>query len=262
MSRPTSKAFTALLQDAVHEPGILSQAYRQFHTYSLGNQLLAMVQCHARELEPGPMATYPRWKELGRYVRKGEKALTLCMPITIKRQAEATDDHAEDGVYTRFVYKSCWFVISQTEGEPLPDPETPDWDAARALDALDVQEIPFDHVDGNCLGLARDRLIAINPINPLPHKTRFHELAHVLLGHTAEGLQADDETTPRTLRECEAEAVALVCCAALELPGVDECRGYIQHWWGQGHEIPEPSARRILKVADQILKAGTTRGGC
>ena len=54
--------------------------------------------------------------------------------------------------------------------------------------------------------------------------------------------------------------MALLCCAALELPGIDECRGYIQHWWGQGHEIPEPSARRILKAADQILKAGTVEG--
>ena len=171
---------------------------------------------------------------------------------------QASDESSD--TMTWFVYKSRWFVLSQTEGEPLPEPEIPDWDAARALEALSVQEIPFDYVDGNCLGFARDRLIAINPINPLPHKTRFHELAHVLLGHTAEGRQADSETTPRTLRECEAEAVALLCCAVLELPGIDEARGYIQHWWGQGHEIPEPSAQRILKVADQILKAGTNQG--
>ena len=121
-----------------------------------------------------------------------------------------------------------------------------------------MQEVPFDHSDGNCLGFARDHSISLNPINPLPHKTRFHELAHVLLGHTVGGLQADSDVTPRTLRECEAEAVALLCCAALELPGIDEARGYIQHWWGQGHEIPERSAQRILKTADQILKAGVS----
>ena len=259
MSRPSPKAFAALLQDAVNEPGILSQAYQQFHTYSLGNQLLAWAQCADRGLQPGPMATYPRWKALGRQVKKGEKAITLCMPITVKRKrAEILPDVDEaSDVSTWFVYKARWFVLSQTEGEPLPEAETPDWDAAQAMRSLGIDEIPFDHVDGNCLGFARERVIAVNPVNPLPHKTRFHELAHVLLGHTAEGLQADSETTPRTLRECEAEAVALLCCAALELAGVDEARGYIQHWWGQGHEIPEPSARRILKVADQILKAGT-----
>ena len=260
MSRPTPKGFADLLQSVVHEPGTLSQAYRQFHSYSLGNQLLAMFQCHEREIPPGPMATFPRWKELGRYVRKGEKAITLCMPITVKRKgsADAGDtDPDEPEAYTRFVYKPRWFVLSQTEGDPLPEPEIPTWDRDTALEALDVNEIAFEHTDGNCLGFARERSIAINPVNPLPHKTRFHELAHVLLGHTSDGDQADSEITPRTLRECEAESVALLCCAALDLPGVAECRGYVQHWWGQGHEIPERSAQRILKTADQILKAGT-----
>jgi hypothetical protein len=125
------------------------------------------------------------------------------------------------------------------------------------LAALNVEEIAFDLLDGNCLGYARERSIAINPVNPMLHKTRFHELAHVLLGHTTESTQADSELTPRNLRECEAEAVALLCCAALALPGVECCRGYIQNWWGAGREIPERSAQRILKVADQILKAGT-----
>jgi hypothetical protein len=132
----------------------------------------------------------------------------------------------------------------------------PAWDKDRALSALQISEIPFDHLDGNCLGFARERSIAINPVNPMPHKTRFHELAHVLLGHTSEGSQADSELTPRSLKECEAESVALLCCAALDLPGVECCRGYIQGWWGQGNPIPERSAQRILKVADQILKAG------
>ena len=256
MTRPTPKAFADLLQSAVREPGILSRAYSQFHTYSLGNQLLVMTQCHQRGIEPGPMATYPRWKELSRHVRKGEKALTLCMPITVKRKAETLDDEVDAAVLTRFVYKSRWFVLSQTEGEPLPEQPIPAWDRARALDALHIEEIPFTHTDGNCLGYARERSIAISPVNPLPHKTRFHELAHVLLGHTAEGMQADTEITPRNQRECEAEAVALLCCAALELPGIAECRAYIQSWWGEGQEIPERSAQRVLKVADQILKAG------
>lgn len=82
----------------------------------------------------------------------------------------------------------------------------------------------------------------------------------MLLGHTAEGLQADGEMTPLNLRECEAEAVALLCCAALDLPGVEQSRGYIQHWWGSGHSIPERSAQRVLKAADQILRVGRDAG--
>ncbi len=41
MASPTREVFSELLQKAVHEPGIISQAYRQFHQYSIGNQILA-----------------------------------------------------------------------------------------------------------------------------------------------------------------------------------------------------------------------------
>ena len=261
MQRTDNPTFAGLLRSAVDEPGTLSSAYQQFHSYSLGNQLLAMFQCHARGLKPGPMATFPRWKELGRCVRRGEKALTLCMPITLKRRQDTNDADtdgadSEGATFTRFVYRSRWFVLNQTEGEALPEPSIPEWDAARALAALNINEVEFDAVDGNVMGYARERSIALNPLNPLPHKTRFHELAHVLLGHTAEGQQSDGEVTPRNLRECEAEAVALLCCAALGLPGLDDARGYLQHWWGQGNAIPERSAQHVLKVADAILKAG------
>ena len=92
----TNPTFAGLLRTAVEEPGTLSSAYRQFHSYSLGNQLLAMFQCQDRGLPPGPLATFPKWKELGRHVRKGEKALTLCMPVAVKRrQPEADADSAD-----------------------------------------------------------------------------------------------------------------------------------------------------------------------
>jgi len=252
------RTFADLLQSAVTEPGILSSAYRAFHSYSLGNQLLAWAQCIERGIQPGPIATFQRWKDLGRYVRKGEKALTLCRPVTVKRTMTADDGTEETTAATWFVFKNQWFVLAQTHGQPLPEPEIPTWDKDRALATLGVTEVPFDSTNGNVMGFARFREIAISPLNPLPHKTRFHELAHVLLGHCVEGVQADAEVTPRNVRECEAEAVALLCCAALALPGVEHCRGYIQSWWGAGNPIPERSAQRILKAADQILKAGTT----
>ena len=63
MTTPSTRTvFAELLQKAVTEPGTISQAYRQFHSYSLGNQLLALGQCLDRGLPPGPMATYPKWK--------------------------------------------------------------------------------------------------------------------------------------------------------------------------------------------------------
>ncbi len=254
----SSTTFADLLERAANEPGIVSAAYRQFHNYSLGNQLLAWGQCCARGLQPGPIATFAKWKELGRNVRKGEKAITLCQPVTVKRPADADD---EPGVFTRFIHKPHWFVLAQTDGAEIQPVPIPTWDVARALSALNVVEVCFDATNGNVLGFARERSIAINPVNPMPHKTRFHELAHVLLGHTSEGPLNDGDVTPRDLRECEAEAVALLCLAALDLPGIEQCRGYVQHWWGHGNPIPERSAQRILKVADQILRAGRGDAG-
>jgi antirestriction protein ArdC len=250
--------FADLLASAVTEPGIIAGAYRAFHNYSLGNQLLAWSQCAARHIQPGPIATFIGWKEKGRHVKKGERALTLCRPVTMKRTM--TDDIAGDDVQTVTfcVHKASWFVLAQTAGADVPPLPTPAWDRATAFHSLHVTEVPFDALDGNVMGFARGRLIAVSPLNPLPHKTTVHELAHVLLGHTVEGDQHDGELTPRNLRECEAEAVALLCCAALDLPGVEYSRGYIQNWWGLGNPIPERAAQRILKAANQILRAGTT----
>ncbi len=138
---------------------------------------------------------------------------------------------------------------------------TSEWDAKRAFAALGIDMIPFDSTDGNCQGFARKQQIAINPVAQLPHKTLFHELAHVVIGHTTEADFADTEKTRRNLREVEAEAVALLCCESLGLEGADYCRGYVQNWLYQGvgfdpNAIPEKSAQKILRAADQILRAG------
>jgi len=62
-------------------------------------------------------------------------------------------------------------------------------------------------------------------------------------------------------REVEAEAVALLCCEVLGIEGSAFCRGYIQNWLrpavnGNGEAIPEKSAQKIFRAADQILRAG------
>ena len=105
--------------------------------------------------------------------------------------------------------------------------------------------------------LRETREIAINPLAALPHKTTFHEMAHVVLGHTTSETLVDGELTPHHLREVEAESVALICCETLGLPGAEFCRGYIQHWLKTEKEIPNHNAARIFTAATSILKAGT-----
>src|SRR5262245_38829112 len=256
--------WSALLIEAVNKPGMIMQAYSAFHHYSVGNQILALVQCQLRGLEPGPINTFPGWQALGRTVKRGERALILCMPITRKvRNEEPQETESENGerTYTSFMHKARWFVISQTFGDEFTPPRLPEWEAERALAALEIERIAFADTDGNCQGYARKRQIAINPVAQLPTKTLFHEAAHVVLGHTSEADFTDTERTPKNLREIEAEAVALLCCEALNLEGAEFCRGYIQNWLSpaigdNGDGIPEKSAQKIFRAADQILRAG------
>jgi len=52
-------------------------------------------------------------------------------------------------------------------------------------------------------------------------KSLFHELGHVMLGDTDKSDLSDAERTPRDIREMEAEAVSLLCCESLGLPGAE-----------------------------------------
>lgn len=249
-----------LLREAVEKPGRMLAAYTAFHNYSFGNAMLALEQCVRRNLQPGPLNTYRGWLERKRHVRKGEIGITLCMPLSFKRTAHA-DETKEESVepQTRYAFRfrAYWFVLTQTEGEETYVAPVPGFDLGTALRALHITRTAFDEINGNIQGFARQREIAVNPLAALPHKTTFHEVAHVVLGHTTSAKLVDDELTPRHLCEVEAESVALICCETLGLDGAEFCRGYIQHWLKTEKEIPNHNAARIFTAATSILKAGT-----
>jgi hypothetical protein len=182
------------------------------------------------------------------------------MPIQIKakdwdqkREEAGLESEAgtgsQNGLRTIFVYKRNWFVLSQTDGEPYQAEPIPGWDKATALAALNIREETFTMLNGNAQGYATGAAtVAISPVAAMPEKTLFHEIAHVILGHHSdEGLNS--------LKEVEAECVALICCEVLGLPGPEFSRAYVQHWL-RGDSIPEKSAQRIFQAADRILKAG------
>ncbi len=256
-----------LLRDAVEKPGRVLEAYTAFHNYSFGNALLALEQCVRRGLQPGPLNTYRGWLERNRQVRKGEKAITLCMPMPFKRatQADSVNEEATESETSQtryaFRFRAFWFVLAQTEGEEAFVPPIPGFDIDSALRVLNVTRTPFDEMNGNIQGFASGREIAVSPVAALPHKTTFHELAHIVLGHTTTEKLVDGEQTARHIREVEAESVALICCETLGLDGAEFCRGYIQHWLKTEKEIPNHSAARIFAAATSILKAGAPAAG-
>lgn len=260
-----------LLEEAVNNPGLLTEAFGKMYGYSIGNQMLALWQCSVMGIEPGPLATYKRWQELGRQVSKGAQGIYLWQPVTKKgtrtviERDPITDEEEEvekPYAYKKFYLWKKWFVLSQTTGEEYELPETGEWSVARALEILDIDQVPFTNTDGTCLGTARmtdggQKEIMVNPMADDHLRVAIHEIAHHEVGHTAEISEfIDNDRTPRNLREVEAEAVALIVCESLGLEGSVYSRGYIQHWWGEGNEVPEASAQKIFSVANNILRTG------
>ena len=260
MPEKQHSTWVELLRDAVEKPGRMLAAYTAFHNYSFGNALLALEQCVRRDLQPGPLNTYRGWLEKKRQVLKGERGITLCMPMPFKKAAQ-TDSTEEETTnhqtHYAFRFRAYWFVLAQTEGEEVNVAPIPDFDMDTALRTLSITRTPFDELNGNIQGFARQRTIAVNPLAGLPLKTTFHELAHIVLGHTTSETLVDAETTAMHIREVEAESVALICCETLGIEGAEFCRGYIQHWLKTEKEIPNHSAARIFAAATSILKAGT-----
>lgn len=241
--------YSQLLSEAVSKPGILSACYSRFYTYSLGNQIWLWSQILGRNEELAPVNTYKRWLTLGRQVKKGEKSLAIAMPVTIK-------DRGTDETFTTFMLKSCLFTLNQTEGEDyVQEAKSPEWDVELALDVLKIEQVPFAELDGNMQGYARGKSFALNPIAAFPHKTRFHELAHIVLGHTKDTDFSDGAILTRDVREVEAESTAYILCNVLGLPGLEESRGYIQNWLADG-QLQDKTAQRIFSAANKILKAG------
>ena len=107
-----------LLREAVEKPGRMLEAYTAFHNYSFGNALLALEQCTRRNLQPGPLNTYNGWLERKRQVCKGEKGITLCMPMPFKKTAETDavqDETAAPKTCYAFRFRAYWFVLAQTD---------------------------------------------------------------------------------------------------------------------------------------------------
>ena len=95
----------------------------KFHNYSIGNQILIMIQ----RRDASHVAGFNTWKDLGRWVKRGEKGIAILAPMMPpkpkKEELEAEEEEIQLApVYFKVVHI---FDISQTEGKPLPEFDVP-----------------------------------------------------------------------------------------------------------------------------------------
>jgi hypothetical protein len=181
-----------IIETALTAPSNVGTTYNRFYEYSFLNQMYLLMQgVHE------PVATWARWKAIGRHIVKGAEGKYIIRPIHAKTDVPKAQEESEENdeaikaVPTLIGFKpvKCIFALSDTGGKEPPPVTLPEWDFDTALQQLGIRLVPFDALSGNLQGYSHNRDIAINPIAVNPAKTRFHEIGHVVLGHTApEGL--------------------------------------------------------------------------
>src|SRR6059058_3331564 len=70
--------------------------------YSLRNQLLIAIDCHHRGITPTYVAGFRAFLALNRCFRKGEKAIRILAPVTVK-QRDANGEETGEKVFFRMV---------------------------------------------------------------------------------------------------------------------------------------------------------------
>lgn len=237
----------------------------RFHQYSFGNCILIAIQ----KPDAKHVAGFGRWKDLGRFVKKGEKGIAILAPLVGKRKKDGAessrlpDEPKDSGDATsgkvlygfRVVHV---FDVSQTEGQELPEFASLGGDPGDRFSKLEeiikgfgiaieyADQLPYD-----ANGMSEGGKITINATRPKAQmfSTMVHELAHELL-HWGDRRGS----TTKTVRETEAEAVAFVVCKSTGLEVSSRASDYIQLWSGD-EKVLLQSLEHIRNVASKILSA-------
>jgi antirestriction protein ArdC len=220
-----------------------------FHRYSFGNwQLIAYQRPDATQV-----AGFKSWQALGRQVRKGERAIRILAPMSVKERDEQGNETDERLTFFRAVPV---FDISQTDGDPLPEaprePITGDSHAgyverleqyARSL-GYTVEREALESAGGYC-DHKRQRIVVSNNVDSANAHVRVlvHELAHALgVGYAEYG---------REVAEVIVETATVIVCGSVGLDTSGESIPYIAGW---GEQDLDAIRRHAAKV-DEIARA-------
>jgi hypothetical protein len=243
--------------EAGHSEGLTAylKAMSRFHNYSLGN----ILEIARQSPDATHVAGFWKWKELGRFVKKGEKGIRILAPIIgvrRKKDEEAEKDITKQNKAVLVGFRSTYvFDVAQTEGPELPELRQISGDAGENRDRLigfiehQGIELVFSERIAPALGMSYGGRIAILPGQSKAEEfsTLVHELAHEML-HKAERRTA----TTKVVRETEAEAIAYVIGTAVGLETGTASADYIQLYHGNASLLAE-SLEVIQQTSAVIL---------
>jgi antirestriction protein ArdC len=188
-------------------------AMSRFHRYSFGNVLSIARQ------RPGAtrVAGFHAWRQLGRNVKKGERGIRILAPIITKRRQKDQRDNDTPSRPMLAGFRNAYvFDVSQTDGEELPTIREIGGDVGenreRLFTFVEQQgiELSFSESIAPALGMSYGGRIALLPGQSKAEE--FSTLIHELLHRTERRT-----TTPKVMRETEAEAVAFIVGKAVGL---------------------------------------------
>jgi hypothetical protein len=236
-------------------------AMARFHNYSFGN-ILAIARQRPTATR---VAGFYAWKELGRFVKKGEKGVQILAPmIGYRRRRDAAEQEPNANqdakpapmlIGFRAVYV---FDVAQTEGEDLPEFEhnisgEVGEHRERMIAFLAAQNIKleFNEKIAPALGVSYGGKIVLLPGQSKAEEftTLVHETAHEILHKTERRTM-----TTATVRETEAEAVAFIVGQAVGLEMGTASSDYIQMYAGNAALLAE-SLEVIQRTSSVILAA-------
>ena len=247
----------------------------KFPRYSVNNTMLIMMQRPDAQL----CQSFTGWKQMGRYVKKGEKGISILAPAPYKIEREQTklDEKGRpvfdaDGepvkekveVTIRAFKVVKTFDLSQTDGKELPTIGPSELvgniegypKLLQAIQEISPVPVSFELIDGDAKGfyhLEDKKIVVQDGMSEVQTiKTLLHEMAHEKLHDKDNVPEAKDIS--RNGKEVEAESVAYVVCQHYGINTSDYSFSYVAGW-SEGKETPELKASldKIRQTASEFI---------